>query len=291
MLMLPHLIDVLSGRIECEEMIVLLGAEVAIPHFIDQVNRAEKFAFGDIPLEENKHTWLQPEITPVEAEAWDMGLIPLPAPICWYEVILGGNRSGFLVVGEPGNVEVTRVDFDPKPGRGVFSGLSVQRQGKCYVMKGPARAIETARKIQKTHPAILNGAADHYLAVYLTLMLSSLTTEVTQTSAPDRLNRARMKADKTPLPDHRTVVIVPDRYIDRGEHQGGTHRSPRLHWRRSHIRHYEHRTPGSQWAASETHKGVTGWWVTLIARQLVGKKELGEVTHDYFVRDKEKKPT
>jgi len=296
-LMLPHLIDDLEGRVKHSTLIKIPGSEHSVDNFLVLVKQAEKFSFGEIPLERNPNpkeaiagipVWMQPEITEVEQEAWDLGLIPLPAPICWYEYILGGEPSGCLVIGTGGEIRVQRVDYNAKQRKGVFSGVFVEKESPGqYIAHGPKPATDFIRNLHKAGKRVMNLSADHYLVTYLTLMLSSLTTDIHVVPAPHRLNKSRMKAGNAPLPPHRVVTIVPDRYVDRGPSQGGTHRSPRLHWRRSHKRHHEHRTPSAVYSPHEVHKGLTGWWITLIARQLVGKKEAGEVSHEYFVRDKE----
>lgn len=123
------------------------------------------------------------------------------------------------------------------------------------------------------------------LAIYLTLMLSSRTTEVRQAPPESpKLNKARIKRGKEPLPSHRIVRIVPESFRKASVLEGyAQRRAPRLHWRRSHLRHYDHRVPSAQWSEQLDHEGRKGWWVTVIARQLVGRSELGEVSHDYFI--------
>lgn len=77
------------------------------------------------------------------------------------------------------------------------------------------------------------------------------------------------------LPSHTTVTIVPQRFIDEAREADGTkgtHASPRIHWRRSHVRTY--------------NRGLPNERKIVIARQIVGRRELGEVTHDYVVRMK-----
>lgn len=105
-------------------------------------------------------------------------------------------------------------------------------------------------------------AYNAYLAVYLTLMLNSKSTDIVREAAPAKLNKIRERKGQTPLYDHTVVTIVPNRYVDRGEGQGGTHATPRLHWRRTHKRHFAEKTGNAKWMATEMHKGTMGWWVT-----------------------------
>jgi hypothetical protein len=107
------------------------------------------------------------------------------------------------------------------------------------------------------------------MVLYLTLMINSRTTEITREVAPDRLNRARLKRNRAPLYNHTVVRIVPQRFVTPGDGHGGTHASPRLHWRRSHIRTLQRGTPEER--------------RVLIRRMLVGRADLGEVSHEYRI--------
>jgi hypothetical protein len=78
--------------------------------------------------------------------------------------------------------------------------------------------------------------------------------------------------NRHPLPAHTVVTIVPKRFVgERPDGERGTHASPRLHWRRSHLREYK--AP-----SGEVYHRI------VIPRCLVGKDELGAVTHTYRVR-------
>jgi hypothetical protein len=314
-LMLPRLIDDLLGRVNRSQLIKLPGSELMIPEFVALARKAEKFSFGEIPLEldpdpahaiNGRPIWIQPMITKVEHEAWDEGLIPLPAPVCWFEFILGGEPSGMLVLKTHRDIKVQRVDYEPKKGTGVFTGVWVerseaeldkelrlntsngasyfQRGDQIYRASGPQKALDFIALAKSKGTKVLNLAADHYLTMYLTLMLYSSTTEFQQQEAPAKLNKARVKSGHEPLPPHRIVTIVPGRYLERKEAQGGTHASPRLHWRRSHKRHFDHQTGNARWLGNEVYKGQTGWYVTIVPRCLVGLAELGEVSHEYRIQ-------
>jgi len=307
-LVLPRLVDVLKGRAKSgEQFIIVPGTEQRqIDEFCTLAAQAEKFYFGDIQLErsaeivQGTYTWKNPELTEVEQEAWDKGLIPMPAPVCWYEYRLGGYTTGLLVRGEPGNIEVQRVDFEKDGSSGVFSGMwgrrndladgsklrfKAARSQMIFEIDGTPAQMQFVKNLHEQKGAsVMNFAADFYFALWLTLMINSGTTEVYRLEEPEKLNRARVKIGKTPLPDHYVIDLYPRKYWDKESLATGTHASPRLHWRRSHLRHFDHQTPGSKWLASEVHNGSTGWFVTLIARKLVGVRELGEVTHEYRVK-------
>lgn len=66
-------------------------------------------------------------------------------------------------------------------------------------------------------------------------LINSKSAEVTEQGAPEKLNKARAKKGKVLLPAVR-FVDVPSRHQPLGA-GSGTHASPRLHWRRGHLRH------------------------------------------------------
>lgn len=320
-LMLPRLLDDLLGKVNRSGLIKFPGSDAAIPEFVDLVRKAEKFSFGTLPLVQDtdlknsiggRALWVQPQITKVEHEAWDEGLIPLPGPVCWFEYLLGDEPSGMLVLKTEQDIKVQRTDYNPKTGSGVFTGCWVekapvepgtalqykddtpapyfQRGEGLYQVTGPQKAIDFSRLAKEQGKDVLNLASDHYLTMYLTLMLYSSTTEFKQEDAPAKLNKARVRSGHEPLPPHRIVTIVPGRYVERKDAQGGTHASPRLHWRRSHKRHFDRQTGNAKWLSNEVYKGQTGWYVTIVPRCLVGLAELGEVSHEYRVQQPEKDP-
>lgn len=99
------------------------------------------------------------------------------------------------------------------------------------------------------------------------LSCSNVKHEIIQTFHPN-INQRRIKDGKTPFYETRTLWIdVPGVSKDSGDPQGGTHRSPRQHLRRGHIR----RLP--------TGKKV---WVN---SAVVGSKENGVIKKDYAIKE------
>ena len=80
-------------------------------------------------------------------------------------------------------------------------------------------------------------------------------------------NRRKFAAGKMPTYDWRTVVIGPK--TARGESQGGTHASPRLHDRRGHLRRLAN--------------GKNVW----VKSCKVGDASKGVVFHDYVIKEKQ----
>jgi len=69
-------------------------------------------------------------------------------------------------------------------------------------------------------------------------ILNSRNTEIITTPAPKRLNEKRAKKGKPPIGEIKEIRINygGKRYMIDGREEGGTHASPRLHWRRGHVR-------------------------------------------------------
>lgn len=246
------------------------------------IHSAEKFDFGPLHLEMNEAgTYEHPSLTDDECDFWSQGLIPMPAPICWFEYSLSGHESALLIIQDdgPGCITIQRVDYGNYGGTGTKKDaiwsmpVHVQIRPKSG---GTGRdGIEITLnhdgivgKIFETNPNLKNSmAGDAALAMYLTMMLYSRTTERTASGAPNpKVNANREKQKKSPFFSHTIVRIVPHSYIRKQTEKDGEKRtSPRLHWRRAHVRRYKN--------------GKT----KVIHRMLVGRAELGEVTHDYVV--------
>lgn len=107
--------------------------------------------------------------------------------------------------------------------------------------------------------------------IYMSLMINSQTTEVRKVEPNAASNRLRRMRGKLPIKGHTRVTIVPKYFIVHMNGHGGWHN--RLHWRRTHVRTY--------------HRGEPNERKKVIARMLVGKRELGEVDHAYKIKTAE----
>lgn len=96
-------------------------------------------------------------------------------------------------------------------------------------------------------------------AICIALDAEIATREIIR--APSKLNAARVKAGKLPLVDYH-VVALDGRHKKSDFDGGGTHRSPRLHFRRGHWRHFD------------SHKSWIRW-------TLVGNHDLGYIDKHY----------
>lgn len=292
MLMAHKLIDAAYGRDPKYAFRVKHGtSENIAKNLIRGVTEAEKFDFGELMLEkreeEGRARYRLPDLTIDEKQFWVEGFIPLPADVCWYEYSLGGKRIGLLVTEH-------HEDRDPIDYQWVVQ--RVDRQGTEFQFDGCLAAIKRRQQDPKSDiwqvarggnkaireaedPEIQRSfMADVMLSIYLTLMINSKSTDVRTESAPDKLNKIRERKGETPLFSHRVVNIVPARFLRQAEREvQGTHASPRLHWRRSHRRSYDHQT-------ANTRLMPDGRWGLVLPRCIVGRADIGVVSHEYRVQ-------
>jgi hypothetical protein len=262
-------------------------SEEKIDIFADLIEAAEKFDFGPLVLERKDDSILPggygyslPDFTDTEWELWGLGLIPLPANPSWYEYQLGTSRSGLLVYTHEERWCVVRAELAPSMYWDAVM-VSIPRKSaahQTYTQCEMHSDWMAPQQLTEEQKRTLWGDQAH-ISIYLTLMLGSKTTEKKNVPAPAFINKARAKKGKPLLPEHTVVRIVPHQYITESQREAGrTHASPRLHWRRSHLRVYDRATPASTFVEGK------GWCVA-IPRCLVGVADQGEVHHEYFVRN------
>lgn len=305
MLVAHHIIDVLTGAAKRPPLLQLPGlTSDDCNRAATMIHNAQKFDFGDLhlePMKDDVGQWKLPEFTDDERDFWIQGLIPLPYPAVWYEFTLNRSRSGLLVWqrGEDDSIwMVERIDYTQNGVlfmgivsilnrfRATNDSLHIEIGGNTELYDILLRSTERNPDMQYVTGSNINTAA--MLALYMTLMLNSRSTEIEPgPPPPPKLNKKRASAGHTPLAEHSIVRIVPERYRNAAQKEAvGTHRPPRLHWRRSHLRHYDRHTPSSKWVPNATHEGKTGWWIAVISRQLVGRSDLGEISHEYRIEEK-----
>lgn len=166
-------------------------------HFYHQLKSAEKFDFGPLVLEQDRTPlkwgdgrpgYSLPKLTKVECEFWAENLIPVPAPLCWYEFSLGHHPSGILLTDDGVHLSVTRFDYER--GAALIPGIVWQsnhvewataessedlKAGSVFYASGN---LTFFRKMYAENPAWVEADASNVgMAVYLTLMLNSKTTE------------------------------------------------------------------------------------------------------------------
>lgn len=267
-----------------------------IDSFANLIEAAEKFDFGPLVLEKDQKEAGRchlPDFTQTEWKLWGWGLVPLPSNPSWFEYQLGTSRTGLLVYkhdDEVANLSVKNrwcvVRFELAPTLWWDAVMVAVEQRPKFGETMSTAEMHTdwlgASALSNEQKRDLWGDQVH-TSIYLTLMLGSKTTEKKLVNAPSFTNKLREKKGKLPLQSHTVVRIVPHKFITESQKGAGrTHATPRLHWRRSHLRVYDHHTPASTYVEGK------GWCVA-IPRCLVGAAELGEVSHEYFVEKEHKK--
>jgi hypothetical protein len=242
----------------------------SLTNFLRLSTQAEKFNFGELPLEsmsDEEGGFHLPTLTDDEREWWFTGLIPLPAPICWYEFSLNNIVSGLLIrKANDGRIWVTRnepnfiddvwVSWNKNDDK--YDDIAIEANEKAM------KFIERTSQKQINQIWLANG----HLAAYLTLMINSKSSEVKRVTISKDSNRLRRQLNKVPLSDHTRVIIVPQRYLSEASSETKPGSPKRLHWRRSHLR--------------ILHRGLPEEKKIVVARHLVGKRELGEIIHDCY---------
>lgn len=280
MLIFHKFVDVLRGA--SKDAPLLLPDEVTeheVRVLVDRIIDAEKFDFGELVLEpdpKDPGVFALPALAPIEREAWCEGLLPLPAPVCWYEFTLAHIRSALLVSDLGGcRWRMNRFNW-PKPGHHlIYDGHEValdRDRTSAALMQVTVNGGRAVAEMAKVHPATarLMYTEQPFLALYLTLMINSSSTELRRERAPKNLNEARVKKGRTPLADHRVVTIVPERYLRQSRLEAGlTRLPPRLHKRRSHIR--------------TLHRGEPNQRRILIPQCWVMLASEAEVSHEYRI--------
>lgn len=72
--------------------------------------------------------------------------------------------------------------------------------------------------------------------IALTALLSFKRADIKTVTPSDKVQRARAKLGKEPLPEYHVVSLKLGEHVARGEYKGGSHASPVPHWRRGHVR-------------------------------------------------------
>lgn len=303
MLVAHHVIDVLRGVSKRPPWLEMPGVTKDTRYkTADLIEDAQKFDFGTLMFERGAEDgkFKMPALTAQEIEFWRQGYIPLPFQTCWYEFTLGKSRSGLLIEDTGAGWRTQRIDycFDCLLYEGVHAtakfieheemgGISVDVGGNDeFLSELNQLNLKRHFKDERFEDFIYgNVGVSPVLAIYMTLMLNSRTTErVKAPPPPPKVNKKREHRGKSPLADHLIVTIIPARFREESEREGEKHHSPpRLHWRRSHLRHYDHHTPASKWVPEAVHDGKQGWWIAVIPRMLVGRADLGEVSHEYRI--------
>lgn len=179
-------------------------------------------------------------------------LCRLPYDTCWFEGEAPGKAGLFI-----GMLCIQRSDQ--------FHAAVFARHKNMWSFEGTIEAARFEDVKMAMRPADKSSEAICSFMMYaVKAFLSALhcSNVQRQEHAPSvKLQRARAKRGKAPLFSYWTLQL--DGKSERGEHQGGTHASPRVHLRRGHPRQY---APG-KWTRVQAHA--------------VGNRAAGVIHKDY----------
>lgn len=126
----------------------------------------------------------------------------------------------------------------------IYDMVSVKVNGPGDTTVSPLRMDFSSEHVETEAELKLRGANSLDPLVTMLRLLADASIPITQRETPEKLNRARAKKGKGPLPGH-TIVHTQD-YVAQFQaaasgskryDKGGHHASPIAHWRRAHLRH------------------------------------------------------
>lgn len=175
------------------------------------------------------------------SEAFHEDMLPLPFDVVLYNFGSSGSQHGVIVC-----------DFVVKSVDG-FTVNEIVRIGNNWLVMPWVSNIYFGKNLNNGGVEIFpfEFASDHKIVDANLAQASNSTQRVLQAlvcmetkhvrivdeAAPEKLNKSREKRGSCPIAGHRIVTIDTSSAVSEFSGHGITHASPRLHWRRGHIRH------------------------------------------------------
>ncbi len=142
---------------------------------------------------------------------------------------------------------------------------------------------EAAAQLKGTVLDVTARSGDATLAVFLTLMLRSKSTDQRRVHPSSVLRKLQQRKGRTPPDTYTLVDITPERFFYAPNPSGGPGTPRKRHPVRSHLRHFDHQTATAKYDPEYEHNGTKGWWLVVIPQHWKGDDDLGSVEHDYRV--------
>jgi len=174
----------------------------------------------------------------------DEGLLDLPYSQCYFEYDCGGYASGVYAekVSSGSVLMSAHQSLDMKDAGGTIAW----KTSGAVVMWDPANNTHSIGYTDKntrdfmgedTPDGLKDGALNVIRMVYAFIVLINSPAVMTEKEdAPAKLNKRREAKGKTPLYSHHVVKIGAVSHTGGLVKHGGSHASPRQHWRRGHVR-------------------------------------------------------
>lgn len=250
---------ILGGlRCSCHEILEQINDDLRRPRLLaagrgDPVDKSEMVDIHRFVLRAQKfdlRLLRAEDIEPNAAFSYELereGLLSPPFPECIFEWEVEPNLT--IAAFYAADIAMSSLVRVPGAGWAAWDYLPADAPNRCNLLKDHVEQVCRAAIV------ILNSACAERSVV-----------------TPDpKKNRQRERGGKLPLFEHTVVEIRGYQLNEKGTPTGKTHRSPRMHWRRGHLRRLRNQ-------AGEIYR------VTPIAPMLIGNAVLGKIEHDYMVK-------
>lgn len=234
------------------------------------IYEAPKFFFGD----KIKYLITNEELTKTVEDFVFHGVFRLPFPETYFEAFSVNQNLRLGILAKETTTSKDGFFCTPAAPYPIIFNIFLN-DGKNWVLLGP----EVAFRIINGEVLLFSSAQGApskiqedlvfecvKLALCGVIAIQARGTRLDTVPAPVKLNKARAAKNRLPLCEYKQLIINNHAAAASSESRGGTHASPRLHFRRGHIRIL----PSGQ--------------KTTVAACVVGSKELGEIVKDYEVK-------
>jgi hypothetical protein len=210
------------------------------------------------------HAGTEDDLPTPPMEMWDKQYLRLPYPLTVLEFTVAGKNWLLAMSQQPDQENIDCAVLSDLHGSWGYACSfeitpnGVGRSGGWQHHGFIADGNDDAKRI------LMGGCANAVLAFLLALKCSNVRQKVI---SPSKLKtKIAVDSGRWPPFEYRVLEIKPGRACKKPNNGGTTHASPRLHWRRGHIR----RLPSGD--------------LTWVQPCMVGDKEAGEIKKDYRVK-------
>jgi hypothetical protein len=251
--------DILSGQFYCPAGDTKARMSFLTKHIVPAISSAQKFDFSPLAGRDMSDAIFYGQ------ELLASGENPFPFDICYIEILLpiddgSGSEPWAGLLWDNDLVLFMKSQSLPHWGD-LMVTLTFGEKG-IRVATAPHVSDERVAAIKEFVTDYFNFGAC-VLGSFCLMQSDFCRTDTVP--APAALNAKRAKKGRPPIFEHKVVTLSPQQSAA-SDAVGGTHASPRLHWRRGHIR------------------ALPGGSITRVRPCLVGDIARGFVSHDYKVR-------
>jgi hypothetical protein len=252
-------LSIKKGSVVADHVLRAGVSSVRMPHALRDIRASHRFDIsGVVPT-------LSSELSLTAIDQNADGQLHLPFEGCLFDFGLNDHGERMLILAGEGDHDLAFSLFFLEGGEwGTYPYVLMVRKGEaadtCIYFRPLFEGFPLAAEPSDENPTLEWLSAKSLAAL---AMMDSESVKLEAVTAPKFINAKRAAKGKPPLSDYTLVTIDMDRVRQDTERLGGTHASPRLHWRRGHRRHLP--------------DGKATW----VRACLVGDPFAGTVSHDY----------